>query len=93
MLAGHERRHILEHRYVDRFALAGLFAPKQSKADRLSGYQSAGYLLSGGRAGSQGVSGKENRSELGIGGSASRCAKTTAISESPANGGSPTRHS
>lgn len=33
----------------------------------LSGYQSAGYLLSGGRAGSQGVSGKENRSELGIG--------------------------
>ncbi|MFA6311836.1 MAG: outer membrane protein transport protein [Sterolibacterium sp.] len=33
----------------------------------LSGYQSAGYLLSGGMAGSQGVSGMENRSELGIG--------------------------
>ena len=33
----------------------------------LSGYQSAGYLLSGGRAGTQGVSGVENRSELGIG--------------------------
>ncbi len=33
----------------------------------LSGYQSAGYLLSGGTAGSQGASGMENRSELGIG--------------------------
>jgi long-chain fatty acid transport protein len=33
----------------------------------LSGYQSAGYLLSHGAGGSQGMSGKENRSELGIG--------------------------
>ena len=33
----------------------------------LSGYQSAGYLLSGGLAGSQGASGAANRSELGIG--------------------------
>lgn len=33
----------------------------------LSGYQSAGYMLSGGMAGSQGMSDRENRSELGIG--------------------------
>lgn len=33
----------------------------------LSNYQSAGYLLSGGAGGSQGASGAENRSELGIG--------------------------
>lgn len=33
----------------------------------LSNYQSAAYLLSGGVGGAQGASGKENRSELGIG--------------------------
>lgn len=33
----------------------------------LSNYQSAGYLLSGGLGGAQGASGKENRSELGLG--------------------------
>lgn len=33
----------------------------------LSGFQSAGFMLSGGLAGSQGASGMENRSELGIG--------------------------
>lgn len=33
----------------------------------LSNFQSAGYLLSGGVGGSQGASGMENRSELGIG--------------------------
>ena len=33
----------------------------------LSGYMSAGYMLSGGRAGSQGMTGMPNRSELGIG--------------------------
>jgi long-chain fatty acid transport protein len=33
----------------------------------LSGFQSAGFLLSGGMAGSQGMSGMPNRSELGIG--------------------------
>jgi long-chain fatty acid transport protein len=33
----------------------------------LSAFQSAGFLLSGGLAGSQGMSGAENRSELGIG--------------------------
>lgn len=33
----------------------------------LSGFQSAGFLLSGGMAGSQGMSGAGNRSELGIG--------------------------
>ena len=33
----------------------------------LSNYQSAAYMLSGGMAGGQGASGKENRSELGLG--------------------------
>lgn len=45
----------------------GGMGTEYGKNSFLSGYQSAGYLLSGGMAGSQGMSGAENRSELGIG--------------------------
>jgi LPS export ABC transporter protein LptC len=42
----------------------GGMGTEYGKNSFLSGYQSAGYLLSGGMAGSQGMSGAENRSEL-----------------------------
>lgn len=45
----------------------GGMGTEYGKNSFLSGYQSAGYLLSGGQGGSQGMSGAENRSELGIG--------------------------
>ncbi|MEW6512889.1 MAG: outer membrane protein transport protein [Pseudomonadota bacterium] len=45
----------------------GGMGTEYGKTSFLSGYQSAGFLLSGGLAGSQGMSGAENRSELGIG--------------------------
>jgi long-chain fatty acid transport protein len=45
----------------------GGMGTEYGKSSLLSGYASAGYLLSGGLGGSQGASGLENRSELGIG--------------------------
>jgi long-chain fatty acid transport protein len=45
----------------------GGMGTEYGKNSLLSGYASAGYLLSGGMGGSQGASGLENRSELGIG--------------------------
>lgn len=45
----------------------GGMGTEYGKNSFLSGYASAGFLLSGGLAGSMGASGMENRSELGIG--------------------------
>ena len=44
MFAGHERRHVLEHRHVDRLAAAGLLASVQREADALGGDQATGVI-------------------------------------------------
>jgi len=44
MLAHHERRHILEHRHVDRLALACLLATIEREADALRGDQAGGVV-------------------------------------------------